>query len=429
MSFVDVRRAHFHAPATRDVYVMLPSEDNPTGDPNIVGKLRMSLYGTRDASANWEKAYGDHLVANGFVVGIASPGLFYNAEHDVRIYVHGDDFITLADEEGQAWYKAVMEKIFVLKWRGCLGDEENDSNHIRILNRYMAVKVASDGRWWVEWEADPRHADLLIDELGLSGCKPATTPGQKQDSTTLNDEEILLGGSDITAYRSLVMRGCYLAQDRPDIAYACKECARHMQNPNTRNWEMIKRVGRYLAGHRRLVQCFYPQDLPTGLHVNTDSDHAGCKLTRKSTTGAALMHGEHCVKFMSSTQSNLSLSSGESEFYAILKGASLGLGMKSFVEDFGIKLDTLRIRTDSSAAKAMNERRGLGTVRHLESRHLWLQQRVHQGLVCIGKEKGTENVADLGTKYVPADTLQKLLKKLGFKTINSTHSSAVKLIR
>ena len=109
MSFVDVRRAHFHAPATRDVYVVLPEEYKPGGDRNVLGKLQMSLYGTRDASANWEKAYGDHLIANGFIVGVASPGLFYNAEHDVRIYLHGDGFITLTDDLGQAWYKAVME--------------------------------------------------------------------------------------------------------------------------------------------------------------------------------------------------------------------------------------------------------------------------------------------------------------------------------
>ena len=49
-------RALFEAPARRDVCVELPEEAMERGETTkeTVGKLLASLYGTRDASANWQ---------------------------------------------------------------------------------------------------------------------------------------------------------------------------------------------------------------------------------------------------------------------------------------------------------------------------------------------------------------------------------------
>ena len=49
----DVSRAYFYAPDVRGVYVYLPAEDARLEDKGMVGRLKMSTYGTRDAAANW----------------------------------------------------------------------------------------------------------------------------------------------------------------------------------------------------------------------------------------------------------------------------------------------------------------------------------------------------------------------------------------
>ena len=53
----DVARAFFEAPATRNICVEIPKEDRTEADVrhDKVGHLRMSLYGTRDASMNWQE--------------------------------------------------------------------------------------------------------------------------------------------------------------------------------------------------------------------------------------------------------------------------------------------------------------------------------------------------------------------------------------
>ena len=44
---IDIRRAYFHAPAKRQVFIELADED---ATPGMCGKLVKSMYGARDAA-------------------------------------------------------------------------------------------------------------------------------------------------------------------------------------------------------------------------------------------------------------------------------------------------------------------------------------------------------------------------------------------
>ena len=59
--------------------------------------------------------------------------------------------------------------------------------------------------------------------------------------------------------------------------------------------------------------------------LRVDSDHAGCIRTRRSTSGLAAFHGRHLIKAASTTQTVIAMSSGESEFYAIVRGVATAL--------------------------------------------------------------------------------------------------------
>ena len=59
LSFIDIKRAYFHAPETRDVYVDLPEQDWQEG---MCGKLEKNMYGTRGAPQNWAIKYETVLV-------------------------------------------------------------------------------------------------------------------------------------------------------------------------------------------------------------------------------------------------------------------------------------------------------------------------------------------------------------------------------
>ena len=145
------------------------------------------------------------------------------------------------------------------------------------------------------------------------------------------------------------------------------------------------------------------------IHVWADTDYAGCRRTRKSTSGGLLMIGEHVVKSWSTTQAVIALSSGEAEYYGIVKGSSVGLGARSVLRDLGCSV-RICVMTDSSAAKGMASRKGLGKVRHVEVNQLWVQQKVGSGEIELKKVEGVNNLADALTKYVDQDGINKHLK-------------------
>ena len=72
---IDVKKAHLHAEAEREVYVQLPYELR-TKHPGMCWRLRRCLYGTRDAPKRWEALYTQRLEEMGFPTGTASASCF-----------------------------------------------------------------------------------------------------------------------------------------------------------------------------------------------------------------------------------------------------------------------------------------------------------------------------------------------------------------
>ena len=116
----------------------------------------------------------------------------------------------------------------------------------------------------------------------------------------------------------------------------------------------------------------YPFQVAESLECYSDTDWSGCTKTRKSTSGGCLMMGAHVLKTWSATQPTVSLSSGEAEFYGVVKASGLALGQQSLLRDLGLEL-LVRVWTDSSAAMGICARRGLGQLRHIATHTLWVQ--------------------------------------------------------
>lgn len=287
-----------------------------------------------------------------------------------------------------------------MKFRARLGPSESDDKAVRILNR--VVQWTSEG---VLYEADQRHAELIVSELGLSNLsKSVNTPSQKSDRKA----EDVLDTQDASLYRAIVARANYLAQDRADIGFAVKELCRSMSNPSRTDWEALKRLGRYLIPMTRVISKFSYRPTPQNIDITVDTDHAGCLQTRKSTSGGIAMLGQHCIKTWSTNQQVIALSSGEAEFYGIVKGASIALGIAGMLDDMDCKVK-VAIATDSSAAKGIGSRRGLGKVRHIELSELWVQDQVSRGRIELVKIKGEDNFSDSLTKHSNQERIRQTL--------------------
>jgi hypothetical protein len=265
----------------------------------------------------------------------------------------------------------------------------------------------------LKYEADPRHAEIVV--RGVAGAEralsaPGTHSKDFEGPTEAGPEEEL---PEATArlFRSFAARANYLAMDRPDISQATKELCRRMSAPKAEDLRALLRVARYLAGASRVVYEF-PWQIKPVLRVYTDSDFAGCVATRRSTSGGAVLLGTHLLKHWASTQKKITLSSGEAELGAVVRGFSEALGIQSVARDLGAELEP-EVHADSSAAIGICRRCGIGKVRHLAVSQLWVQDLVRDQSCRLFKVLGTENPADLLTKPLSRKEIDGHLVRLG----------------
>ena len=389
---LDISRAYFNARTDDDdpVYVELPPELG--APPGSCGLLKRHMYGTRRAAEGWQDEYSTFLRELGFVQGAASACVFRHPERNVVVSVHGDDFTASGAKPMLDWFESQMRSRYELTVGGRLGPGVGDDKEATVLNR--VVRWGQNG---IEYEADPRQVERLVVDTGLEGSNGRATPGVRPLAEQLAEEQPL-PEREHTKFRGDAARANYLSPDRPDVTFSAKEVCRCMSAPGELAHSALKHMVRYLVERPRLV---FRYDYQTADHLDvyTDTDWAGCPRTRKSTSGGCLMLGTHLLKSWSVTQASVALSSGEAEFYGVVRGAGVGLGVKALFSDLGLGVP-LRVWTDSSAAIGIVSRQGLGKLRHVECASLWVQQRARRREFELHKIDGTQNPADLFTKYL-----------------------------
>jgi hypothetical protein len=405
---IDVKKAHLNGVLGEGefAYIELPKG---AGAPGQCGRLRRWLYGMRPAASAWEKDYSERLEGIGLVRGKAAPTAFFHSVWSCSCVVHGDDFTFLGYEEDLAQIVKAMKGWYELKVRGILGDGPGDVDKIKILNREVRFISGS-----LEMEADRKYAKLIAEECGLGHESTGLSmPIVKEDEPEDGCDDALESAAS-TKFRALAATANFLAMDRADVQFAAKEICRDMSNPTGRSQKRLKRLARYLLDHPRLIWSYGPCDEEDSnvLRTFSDSDWAGCKRTRKSTSGGAIAVGGGVLKSWSSTQNTIARSSGEAEYYALVKAAAEALGVQAVAKDLGWDM-SIQIWVDSSAAKGIASRVGLGKLRHMEVSYLWVQQALRQNKFELKKILGLVNPADILTKPMSAADMTGKLATIG----------------
>ena len=139
---------------------------------------------------------------------------------------------------------------------------------ITILNRIVEWSDAG-----IQYEADPRHVDLTIEEAGLENANGSDVTASKVD---VNETDTELDHADAYRFRSIAARLNFLAADRIDRQLASKDIGRRMSSPCTSDWPNVRKLRRYLRKHQRQVLGFTWQDVQSNLQVYVDTDNTGC---------------------------------------------------------------------------------------------------------------------------------------------------------
>ena len=119
-----------------------------------------------------------------------------------------------------------------------------DLKELRVVSRVMRWQ-----EWGIAFEADNRHAELLIEALG-PGAASHSTPVVMQGKAS-EDKSLLLAWEEVRLLRTHAARASYLGIDRPDIAFSAKELCRRMSCPTKADLDALQQITQCIGVQRR----------------------------------------------------------------------------------------------------------------------------------------------------------------------------------
>ncbi|GJW61400.1 uncharacterized mitochondrial protein-like protein [Tanacetum coccineum] len=134
-----------------------------------------------------------------------------------------------------------------------------------------------------------KYVTEILKKFGFTNVKTASIHMETQNPLLKDEhgEEV-----DVHLYRSMIGSLMYLTSLRTDMMFAVCACARYQVNQKMSHLHDVKRIFRYLKGQPKLG-LWYPKDSLFDLVAYTDSDYAGARLDKKSTTGDKAIEIRH----------------------------------------------------------------------------------------------------------------------------------------
>jgi len=191
-----------------------------------------------------------------------------------------------------------------------------------------------------------KYCKELMKKFEMDKCKEASTPISTSCYLDLDEKGVSV---DQTKYRGLIGSLLYLTASHPDIMFSVCMCARFQSNPKESHFKGGKRILKYLKGTIN-VGLWYPRGASLSLIRYSDSDFAGCKLDRKSTSGTCHLLGASLISWHSKKQACVALSTAEVEYIAVGSCCAQILCLKQQLSDFGLSLSKIPLKCDNTSA-------------------------------------------------------------------------------
>ncbi|KAJ9542460.1 hypothetical protein OSB04_028966 [Centaurea solstitialis] len=228
----------------------------------------------------------------------------------------------------------------------------------------------------------------MLKKFDLTSCTPMKTPMAPPLSL---DKDFKGKPIDVTLYRGMIGSLLYLTASRPDIMYSTCLCARYQAEPKESQLTAVKWIFRYLKGTPNLG-LWYSKDSRFNLTAYSDSDFAGCKIDRKSTTAEYVAAGICCAQV---------------------------LWLRNQLQDYDIQLSKISIYCDNTSAIAIANNPVLHSkTKHIEVRYHFIRDHVMNGDIELHFVPIEYQLADLFTKPLDVTRFNMLISELGMLNLD-----------
>ena len=403
IKLLDFKGAFLHSlmPSEYPVFIKTPYGFNV--GPNHMIKLNKSLYGTRNAGYLWWEDLKTELLSQGFIQSTHDPCLFSRTKDGYTTYLATwvDDVLVVSSDPN------VEDLLKTLK------RHKFDIQTFEDLTWYLGLDINHDAERGILTISQEAYIDTLLEKFSMTKCNPCDTPMVTEPPTKNDCSDVPID----KPYRQLLGALAHIARfSRPDILFAVFYLARYQKNPGEPHWKALKRVLRYLKGTKDLALTFRrgshekPLDL---LCTFSDSDWAGDKDTRHSTTGYVVTLNNCPILARSSKQKTTALSSCEAETIALTESVKDTLWIRNLLEELrDTKLKPTTVFCDNqSAVDIAQNNKGSDRCKHIAIKHSFLREN-HGDTIEISKIPTKENISDIFTKPLPRKQFEYLRDRL-----------------
>ena len=278
---------------------------------------------------------------------------------------------------------------------------------------------------------EAKHVTTMVERFSKANGKPAKlakTPCLNNPAQFAVNSAMLSDWMS-SEYRSLVGIAMYMAQERYDIQFATKTLACDLKAPTKASWIALER----LVGYLRYSSDFALQLVKTQkgqmfmatlngipnerssnvVEVYSDSDWNG-GTGAKSTSSAMHVVNGLIVHSTSRSQKAISLSSTEAEWYAGSAATCDSLFLRNILHFLTGDVQCVVLHVDNSAVRNVAAKLGVGRLRHISGRMMWMQQLLRSKDIDIRQVSTIYNIADLNTKGLARERFFALLWMIGY---------------
>lgn len=280
-----------------EVYMEQPKGFEDPHLPDHVCRLHKSIYGLKQAPRAWFLRLSQALLALGFNSSTVDTSLFTFHLNNISVYVliYVDDIIIASNSSSSIGHLiSHLGNEFAVKDLGP-------------LSYFLGIQVTktSEGLHL----SQGKYATDLLHRTRMAGSKPAPTPCTSGPKLSKFSGDSL---NDPTEYRTLVGALRYLTHTRPDLSFSVSQLCQFLHCPTTDHLIAAKRVLRYLKRTLQFGLTFSKGSLQ--LNGFCDSDWAGSRDDRKSTSGYCMYLGPCLISWSAKKQPVVARSSTEAEY-------------------------------------------------------------------------------------------------------------------
>ena len=419
LTSLDVSAAFMHTPLRSHCkYVIkLPLSVTWPDNPPMYLELRRALNGLRPASLEWLHYVTSLVEPVGLTTDSREPCILPGPQGLMVIYV--DDILCCGFDSkfGKKIHSLLMKEV-PTKVTGVI--DAKAGGQIRFIGRIIK-KLPNDPRLILCVEADYLQETFLEYQIGGTGKSKIVGAAVPNIRGTLETpgESPLLSPESHSKYRRVLGKIAWLAQSREDLhIFVCLLLSTGQQVPREVHEKALRQLLRFLF-QDGLVCLSFPSETDLGgddvlLLSFCDASHAPMRLTnRRGISGAVVVLCNCVIKCFARHQTAVSLSTCESELFAIQAAMQEILGLKLLVSRLVESLEGrvsifpkgVKLRTDSASARDL-----LGATdvprksRHTEVRIFWVREQLESQKVQIEWIRGTTNPSDMMTKVLDTKT-------------------------